>query len=217
MFPRVFHIALLIALFATPLHAQTGVRPPQGWSLAAFAGGAAFTDFHRNADRRIGAETSGSFAGHLAFWPTGHWGVRARIGYAPSRFEVIAEQEARDTAPPLASLSIMSYEGQILFRLPTLHGRVMPYGIAGGGVLRYQLGSDAPLPEEAETAFEADRYMTVTLGAGAALALRPTGWSLGFELTDQVSRTPIPGTGSDRIKTTSSVAFMVGASWNFWK
>lgn len=210
-------IALLAVLFSTPVHAQTGVRPPQGWSLAASGGGAAFTDFHRNADRRIGAETSSSFAGNLAFWPTRHWGVRARVGYTPSRFETIIGQGERDTVPPLASLSIMSYEGQVLFRLPTIHGRVMPYGIVGGGTVQYKIGADAPVPEEAATAFSSDNYWAVTLGAGASLALRPTGWSLNFELTDQISRTPIPGTTSDRIKTTSSAAFMVGASWNFWK
>lgn len=217
MFPRVFHILLLCALWPGSLHAQTGVRPPQGWSLSGFAGGAAFTDFQRAAERRIGAETSGSFAANLAFWPTRHWGIRARIGYAPSRFETIDPQADRDTTPRLASLSITSYEGQLIFRLPTIHGRVMPYGIAGGGIVRYQLGEDAPLPEEAVNGFSTGQQPAVSVGLGAALPLRPSGWSLNFELTDQISRTPMPTTTSDRIKTTSTVTFMVGASWNFWK
>lgn len=240
-------LAILLISIATPLAAQTGVRPPQGWSLGVFGGGAAFTDFQRASihgfrptgggkleEREIaqlvGAETAGAIAGTLAFWPSRNWGIRARGALAPTRFETVIRKSDADfmNAPEtseetgkLAALAISSLDGQILFRLPTIRGRIMPYGIVGGGVVRYALGrGDERVPEEAADDFEEGGSQTrgaLSFGLGAMLGLRPERWALHFELTDQIARTPVEGTSSDQIRTTSSVAFMVGASWRFLK
>lgn len=240
-------LALLLLSIAAPLAAQTGVRPPQGWSLGVFGGGAAFTDFQRvnvhgirlsgageleerQIARYIGAETSGAIAATLAFWPSKNWGVRARGLYAPTRFETVfrksdaafmnAPQTSEETGE-LAALAISSLDGQILFRLPTIRGRIMPYGIVGGGAVRYaHRGGNEPVPDEAADDFGAGRSQTRlagSFGLGAMIGLRPERWGLHFELTDQISRTPVEGTSNDRIRSTSSVTFMVGASWRFAK
>jgi opacity protein-like surface antigen len=235
------YLVVAALLMASAAHAQTGVRPPQGWSLGFYVGGAAFTDFQRSNIRAVGfsiegepierelpqsvgAQTSGVLAATLAYWPTQNWGFRARAAYAPTRFETVIPQSDADflnmprpaaTGSEFRSLGITSYEGQVLFRLPTIRHRIMPYGIFGGGAVRYALGSgEEPIPEEAQSDFDsgAETRPAATLGLGAMIGLRP-GWGLHFELVDQVSRTPVRGTQEDSRETTSSLTFMVGASW----
>ena len=234
-------VVLAAFLIAPSLHAQTGVRPPQGWSLGIYVGGAAFTEFQRSNVRAIGvsvegepierelpqsvgAQTSGVLAATLAYWPTQNWGFRARAAYAPSRFETVIPQSDAEflnmnrpaaTGSEFRSLAITSYEGQVLFRLPTIRHRIMPYGIFGGGVVGYALRSGAePIPAEAASDFESGRQTrpAVTFGLGGMLGLRP-GWGLHFELMDQISRTPVRGSQEDSRETTSSLTFTVGASW----
>jgi hypothetical protein len=237
---------LLVAalLSATPLYAQTGVQPPKGWSLGIFVGGAAYTDFQRADVRsvgitsagipfdvqypqRLGAETTGTLAATLAFWPTRNWGLRFRGAYAPTRFETeIPQSDAELMGAPglesrqLANLQITSYEGQLLFRMPTIHNRIMPYGIVGGGVIRYVPGGQGAIPPEAEDDFDRGgrRQPEVTVGLGAMLGLQKHGWGLHFELIDQISRSPVTGgSDTDEIRLMNSVAFMVGASWTHRK
>ena len=232
---------LAVLVIAPALHAQTGVRPPQGWSLGVYLGGAAFTDFQRSNIRAVGvsvdgepierellqsvgAQTSSVVAATIAYWPTQNWGFRARAAYAPTRFETVIPQADAEflnmprpaaTGSEFRSLAITSYEGQVLFRLPTIRHRIMPYGIFGGGVVRYTLRSgDEPIPQEAESDFESGRQTrpAVTLGLGVMHGLRP-GWGLHFELIDQISQTPVRGTQEDSLETTSSLTFTVGASW----
>lgn len=241
--PRMTRLLLLSVLIAaSPLQAQSGVRPPNGWSLGVFAGGAAFTDFQRSTvqtatlsksgqamarefPRSVGAETSGALAGTLAYWPGNNWGFRLRGSYMPTRFEtIIPQSEAEFLNQPRSSadgeafraINITAYDGQVLFRLPTIRHRVMPYGIVGGGVVRYSLRSGSePVPDEARTDFEAGAPTrpAVTVGLGAMLGLQRPGWGLHFELMDQMARTPVRGTSDDSVNMTSSLTFMVGASW----
>ena len=239
----VVRLALLMAaiLGAAPLHAQTGVRPPEGWSIAVFGGGAAFTDFqrsrvaaalvsasgatvHREFSRSIRAETSGALAGSISFWPGKNWGYRARAAYAPTRFEtVIPQAEAEFLDQPRSStdsaafrgVAVSTYDLEVLFRLPTVRHRIMPYGILGAGVAQYGLRKgDEPVPAEAESFMSGPQFSpAVTVGLGAMLGLRPQGWALHFELIDQIARTPIRSTDEDGIDVTSTLTFMVGASW----
>lgn len=234
-------LVLAALLAAAPLHAQSGVQPPQGWSLGLFIGGSAFTDFQRSNVRsvgmtpsgrpydleyvrRIGAATSGTVAGTLAFWPSRNWGGRARGAYAPSHFETEipqADAEAMEgpagapEATPLAALTISSLEGQLLFRMPTIHNRIMPYGIVGGGVIRYMPGGGGVIPDEAELDFEAGARTRpdATVGLGAMLGLQKKGWGLHFELVDQISRSPVTGGDLEGGRLMNSVSFTFGASW----
>ncbi|HEY0810464.1 MAG TPA: hypothetical protein VGD49_09905, partial [Longimicrobiales bacterium] len=97
-------IAATLALtFATHLNAQTGIRPPRGFSLGFLGGAAAFSDMQRGSirvsrptlsgveerelARRVGAETSTTLGAYLAFWPSRNWGLRLAGSWAPSRFE----------------------------------------------------------------------------------------------------------------------------------
>jgi hypothetical protein len=236
-------LSLMLAIFAIApaLHAQTGVRPPQGWSLGVYVGGAAFTDFQRSNVRAvgysidgepierelpqsIGAQTAGVVAATIAYWPTQNWGFRGRAAYAPTRFETVIPQADAEflnmerpaaTGSEFRSLAISSYEGQVLFRLPIIRHRIMPYGIFGGGAVQYSLRSgNEPIPQEAESDFESGRQTrpAVTLGLGAMSGLKP-GWSLHFELIDQISRTPVRGTQEDSRETASSLSFTVGVNW----
>jgi hypothetical protein len=237
-------LVLAVLLAAAPAAAQNGVQPPTGWSLGIFVGGAAFTDFQRADVRsigvtasgapfdvqypqRLGAETTGTLAGTLAFWPTRNWGLRFRGAYAPTRFETeIPQSDAELMGAPgtetrqLAALQISSYEGQLLFRMPTIHNRIMPYAILGSGVIRYVPAGQGAIPPEAEGDFDRGgrRQAEVTLGLGAMLGLQKHGWGLHFELIDQISRSPVTGGSNiDEVRLMNSVAFMVGASWTHRK
>jgi hypothetical protein len=95
----------------------------------------------------------------------------------------------------LAPLSISMYQAQLLFRLPTIRSRVMPYGIVGAGRTHYAVGHGDPVPEEAVDDFGSGsrNRMAATLGLGAMINMRREGWGLNFELTNQISQTPIKG------------------------
>ena len=209
---------LLFVFLASPLAAaeavaQTGIRAPQGWSLGIFGGAAAFSDMQRGSvrvedrelARRVGAETSTTLGGFLAFWPSQNWGLRAHGTWSPSRFEtVMHEGEAEDAGiistsaegERLAGLSIMSADLHFMFRLPTIKNRVMPYGILGAGAARYSVQTgDEPVPDEAQGDFEGGVKVrpAATLGLGAMLPMRNRSFRLHFELMNQVAATPLEG------------------------
>ena len=215
----IFTCVLMLAL-VTNANAQTGIRPPQGWSLGFLGGAAAFSDMQRGSvrvtrptstgveqrefARRVGAETSTTLAAYLAFWPSRNWGLRVHASYAPSRFETImtegdAEYAGMPTASDgerLAALSIVSGDLHALFRMPTIKNRVMLYGILGGGLARYSVTSaDDPVPPEAEGDFEGGVKVrpAAVLGLGAMLPLRNRSFRMHFELTNHISATPLEG------------------------
>jgi hypothetical protein len=211
---------LALAL-ASNANAQTGIRPPQGWSLGVAGGAAAFSDMQRGTmrvirpsgsgmeqrefTRRVGAETSTTLAAYISFWPSRNWGLRAHASWAPSRFETIMkEADAEFAGVPttsaesqsLAGLSIISTDLQALFRLPTIKNRVMLYGILGGGLARYSVQpGDEPVPPEAEGDFEGGVKVRPAgvIGLGAMLPLRNRAFRMHFELTNHISATPLEG------------------------
>jgi hypothetical protein len=257
-----FVAVLLLAAPLSTVHGQTGIRPPQGWSLGLMGGAAAFTDMQRGSvrvfrptasglesrelARRVGAETSTVMAAHLAFWPSRNWGLRLHATYAPTRFEtVMRESEAQYTGMPatseerpLAGLDVITTDLQLLFRLPTIKNRVLPYGIVGGGAARYEVrGGDEPVPEEAAGEFDGGVKVrpAAVVGVGAMLPFRNRAFRLHFELTDHIAGTPIQGgqgqlvdtgdgtiefdpqaepPGDRRVSLTNAVRFMVGVSWS---
>jgi hypothetical protein len=228
-------------LVAAPLSAQNGVPSPQGWSLTVMGGGAAFTDFQRSTvqavgvsrsggpeqrdfPRRVSAKTAGSLAAAISYWPTPNWGIRLFGSYAASRFEtMIAESDAEFMDVPrsseetgaLAPLSIISYDAQAVFRLPTVRQRLMPYAFLGGGIVRYDItaGGD-PVPDEAHPDFTSGGQTrpAARLGIGARLPFRRAGWGLSFELNDQIAGTPIPRGGDQSVRVTHALGFMVGVN-----
>ena len=179
--------------------------------------------------RRIGAETSTTMGAYLSFWPNRNWGIRVYGTYAPTRFQTIMRETHADLLNPapdsirLARLDVTTADLQILFRLPTIKNRVMLYGIAGGGVARYQTrGADEdPIPEEAAADLGGGprTHPGGVFGLGAMLPFRNRAFRLHFELTDHITETPI-GTpedasdGADPVTLTNSVRFMVGASFS---
>lgn len=232
-------VFLWLILVVAPVRAQSTIQPPQGWSVAIFGGGSAYTDFHRGTvqtvsesptgglqetefARRVGAKTAGAFAGAIAYWPSHTWGLRLFASYSPSRFEAVVPQEAialvatrQASEPgPLAALAITSYEAQGVIRLPTIRKRLMPYGLVGLGVVRYA-AEGGPLPDEARPDFAAGSRVkpAVRFGIGVRLPMRPAGLGLNFELTDQIAGTPMRTDGGRTVSVTNAVSFMVGASW----
>ena len=209
---------LILIGAASTAQAQNGVRPPQGWSLSFGAGGSAYTAMHRSADdARLSAHTSGVFFAALSWWPNRNWGVRLFGADRPTRFSEITVPDtiAADTIT-YASLSIQSLQLQANFRMPTIHNRIMPYGILGGGVTRFaSRGRGNPIPIEARSDFSRGplRVRSGAVGIGARLQTRRNAWALNFELLDQIARTPIQSAGENQVHTTSAASFTVGLSW----
>jgi hypothetical protein len=216
-------IVLFVAMAAFPavLQAQTGIRPPQGWSLGLMGGAAAFSDLQRGSvhvlrptsiglerrelARRVSAETSTTLGANLSYWPSRNWGLRLNGTWAPTRFETLMkESEAEFAGLPqsseegerLAGLNIVTADLQGVFRLPTVKNRVMLYGILGAGVSRYEVASgDGAIPEEAEGEFDAGSRTrpSAMFGLGSMLPMRNRALRLHFELTNHISRTPLHG------------------------
>jgi hypothetical protein len=213
-------VVLLVWLTPSLVSAQTGIRPPQGWSLGFFGGAAAFSDMQRGSvrvfrpvstgfetrefARRVGAETSTSVGGYVAFWPSRNWGLRVQGAYAPTRFETfMKESEAEYAGLPqsaeedgrLASLNISTVDLDVLVRLPTIKNRVMLYGILGGGLARFSVTEGEPVPEEAEGEFEGGVKVrpAAVMGLGAMLPMRNRSLRLHFELTNHMAETPLQG------------------------
>ena len=203
-------------------------------------GGAAFTDFQRSEltasrldasgevseqdfSRRIGAHTTGTIAGWLGYWPASTWGLRVYGSFTPTRFQTIISRSAAEfigvdrlnpDTTQFASLSIAAVQLQAVFRFPVIHGKVMPYGVVGGGTVRYSVpdGSE-PVPVEAGTDLGPGtrQQFAGTFGAGAMLQTRRTGWTINFELMDKLSRTPIR---SGPVRVLNAASFTIGLSWH---
>lgn len=245
----------------TAVDAQQPLTRMGGVILSAFAGGAAFTDLQRSEaraerlqpptnpiefTRRLSPETSPALALAAGYWFNESLGLRLHAGVALTRFEIgVSERDEAmipaDTAlmprAPFERLSIWSYDATVLIRAPiTPRGRIAPYGLIGGGVLRYSPSGSASLPPEAATAFAGGSTLTrgaVVLGLGAIVPLQRNNLGLTFELTDHLSRTPVERTapgllaegesirivssetnpgGKGRVATTNSVRLLIGVS-----
>jgi hypothetical protein len=251
---------------ASPANAQHNpLTRMGGLVVSVFAGGAAYTDLQRSAarvelsseagppasaefTRRLSPQTSPALALTAGYWFTPYWGIRGHVGMAPSRFGVVVSEREAALLPVdslllgpshFAPVTIWTADVQVLIRAPfTPRGRVAPYGIVGAGVIRYDAGSSAPLPPEAEPAFAQKDVPTkaaIMIGAGAIVPLQRHNLALNFELTDHIARTPVERTPSrmlsqgsairvvtselndqsvaGRVRTTSHVRLLVGISW----
>ena len=188
------------------------------WMITLEIGGAAFSDFDRTkaapadggvgqADfsRRVSARTAASVGGWGSYWLSDRWGLRTGLSYVPSSFTVWSDEaEAQPVAPgdgtafdehSYASLDIWMAHAVLLFRFPHSFGRVAPYGLAGGGVVRYRARGDAELPPEARAHFADGGRQRVAgvFGVGAVIPLQRRNLLMSFELTNHVSRTPLDG------------------------
>lgn len=226
MKPNPFAAALAAAMLVllppawSPLHAQEGSEP---WFrtgtivLGGELGGVAFTDFQRsvarsNADpelgdfmRRVSARTTVTGGGSVSYWFRDGWAVRAALGYAPSGFSVWNEPRAQrvldarvqEEPATYANLGMWFANAALLFRVPARIGPVVPYGIAGGGVVEYRSARDAELPPEARRRFDRGRWrgLAAVFGAGLAFPLQRPGLLMNFELTNHLTRTPLDDEG----------------------
>ena len=211
----------LILVFTRPVHAQNGVRPPQGWSLSAAAGGSAYTALQRSSDQtRLSPHTSGIFTAAIAWWPSGNWGLRVHGTERPTRFaEINTPDTTFSDTITYASLTIQAAQLELNFRMPTIHNRIMPYGVLGAGLTRFTARPRGnPLPPEATTDFAAGpvTVRSGTVGIGARLPTRRNGWGIDFELLDQIARTPIKSGRRNEVHTTSAASFTVGLSWTLY-
>lgn len=216
-------IVLCLAWIGRPAAAQTPRVSAEQWfgagtfMLTVEVGGAAFTDFDRTEarpvgegieleafHRRISARTAGSVGAWMSYWIGNGWGVRAGASYVPSSFTVWNDESAQRALdgiapereePSFASLGIWMAHASAVFRFPRSFGRVVPYGILGGGVIRYKASDDAPVPPEARARFADGEWQTeaAVFGIGAAIPLQRRDLLMTFELTNHLARTPLSG------------------------
>jgi hypothetical protein len=232
--------ALLICLCvaALPLHAaaqattQTPFRAGT-WLLTVEVGGTAFSDLARTRartvsndvelgdfSRRVSARTAGSAGGSISYWIGDGWGVRAGMSYVPTSFTVWNDDTFRraldtgssdDHDPSYASLDIWMAHASAVFRFPHAFGRVTPYGLAGGGVIRYGASDDAAIPPEARAAFADGTWQggAAMLGIGATIPLQRRNLLMSFELTNHISRTPLGARSAGELFELGSVAMQI--------
>ncbi|HUP90285.1 MAG TPA: hypothetical protein VM100_13080 [Longimicrobiales bacterium] len=186
------------------------------------AGGSAYTAIHRDAQAsRISPHTSGIFTVGLGFWPGRNWGIRLQAAHMPTRFEEIRPGVLMtlDGSDRYSKLSIRSYLATANFRMLTIQNRVMPYGIIGGGVVEYRPERDEhPIPLVASDDFAEGvrREPAGVVGVGARVQTRSNGWALNFELTDQLSRSPIGHSDGNSVRVANAASFIVGLSWTLY-
>lgn len=209
----------LLLLAPLPAAGQVSAEPwfrAGTFMLTVEAGGAAFTDFDRSQARPLGSElgvgdfrrrvsarTSGSAGVWASYWILDGVGIRGGLAWVPSGFTVWNEapasgepgQDPSGAGARYASLNIWLASASAVLRLPLSFGRVVPYGLIGGGVIRYQASDDATLPPEARDRFEDGEWQmpTALIGVGAAIPLQRRNLLLSFELTNHLSRPPLQG------------------------
>ncbi|CAN5845985.1 hypothetical protein BH23GEM9_BH23GEM9_04350 [soil metagenome] len=213
---------LLLILTSVATHAQAVSAEPWfragTWMLSAELGGAAFTDFQRATARPIGADqpigdfqrrvsatTTMTTGASVTRWVSDMTGVRAAVSYAPSRFSVWNAESAQRTLTAMgdsdrdryASLGVWMASASAVFRLPLRLGRVVPYGLAGGGLVHYRMTGDAELPPEARRRFQDGQWTgpAAFFGLGGTLPLQRRDLLMSFELTNHLSRTPLDDEG----------------------
>jgi len=226
------HAALLIlGLAAGPVGAQVEAPTSPTWrphqvTVSALGGGAAYSSFLTvelaTGDERLTARTAMAVAGALGYWPRRGWGVRLHGGWAPTRFERERRGGNEPGTPPDArgaNLSVWMADLDLLIRLPIGLGRVEPYGVVGGGVVRYVADESAALPSEARGDFAAGTSTrgALVLGAGALIPMQRRDLLLTFEVTDHVVRSPVRGPTGQAASVTSNVRLLVGLTLPlFW-
>lgn len=227
---------LLAAGVVSPAAAQVTADPwftGGTWMFTLEIGGAAFSDFEKTQarplgedvelgdfSRRVSANTAGSVGGWIGYWIGRGWGVRAGLSYVPSSFSVWNDetaQRALDGIAPesddqhYASLGILMANASAVFRFPRSFGRVAPYAIVGGGVIRYRASGDAELPPEALGRFEDGSWQAgaAMFGVGAAIPLQRKNLLMSFELTNHLARTPLGDDSAGQVFDLSGVSMQL--------
>lgn len=222
MFAPLKAVGQAVAVPTTPApepSAEQWFRPGT-WMFTAELGGAAFSDFQSGEaqstsvppalgefERRISARTSVSIGGRVSYWIGRSWGLRAAGAFVPTRFSVWNEDSAQrmldsesvdgeEEVP--ASLGVWLADVALVFRFPHSFGRVVPYGLAGGGVVHYRPGPEEDLPPEARRRFaDGPRTSPAALfGVGAVIPLERHELLLSFELTNHLAGTPLDDEGA---------------------
>jgi hypothetical protein len=214
-------VVLLLGFGAGAGHAQqrTDTFFRSGtWMLRLNVGGAAFTDFQRATataeendpelgtfQRRVSARTTATAGGSLTYWVLDGWGIRGSLSWAPSGFAVWNEDRAQRVLDErqegeresFAHLGVWFADVSALFRLPVRLGTVVPYGMAGAGVVEYRAGDRDALPPEAQDPFADGRVRSgaLVLGIGAMVLLQQHDLLLNFELTGHITPTPLSDEG----------------------
>ncbi len=224
--------AALTAAFH-PFHgrAQTLTAPQPGSSsrivATVFAGGAAFTGLQgvwvEPSERTDGsgryagsmaARAAGVFGGSVAWWPR-DWGVRVGGSYIPTRLEVRMSPEARQALgntrvldPGLDRFDAWTAEAAALVRLPLEVGQLYPYALVSLGAMGFRVAS-----ADSVTSDDWRVGPAAGIGVGAIVPLTGSRLGLSFELTDRLSRTPIPasaGASSDLAHSPGIVVVVPG-------
>jgi hypothetical protein len=188
------------------------------WMIRAEFGGVAFSDFQRGTaratspdpdlgtfQRRVSARTTATAGGSVTYWVFDGWGLRGSLSWAPSGFAVWNEARAQEVLDAWSGgereeypgLSVWFADVAALFRLPAVLGRVVPYGLVGGGLVEYRAARDAELPPEARTRFADGRSRSPAgvLGLGAVIPLQRHNLLLNFEVSNHLVPTPLDDTG----------------------
>ena len=203
------------------------------WMFTLEVGGAAFSDFEKTQarptgndielgdfSRRVSANTAGSVGGWISYWISRGWGVRAGMSYVPSSFSVWNDETAQralddiapeSDAPHYASLGILMANASAVFRFPRSFGRVAPYAIVGGGVIRYRASDDAELPPEARGRFEDGSWQAgaALFGVGAAIPLQRRNLLMSFEFTNHLAKTPLGDYSDGQVFDLSGVSMQL--------
>ncbi len=221
-------LGLAICAVAAPLAGQTGqprvnaeyLFRAGNATVTLSAGGAAFTDFQQDParilapvptsefTRRISAQTTATAAATVSVWLSPTAALQVGGSFTPTRFRVtntgvpaIGGDTPEDTMR-YARLDLWSVDARVALRPALSLGRVYPYAILGGGVVRYAVRGDATqVPTEARAQFASGSRTqgALVLGAGAMIPLQRKRLLLTFDLTDHLTRTPL----SDRAQATT--------------
>lgn len=232
---------VLLVLASGPVSAQSAVSA-EPWFEAGTVmttleiGGVAFSDFARSRarpvsgtvplgdfTRRISARTAASVGGWVGWWFRRGVGVRAGASYAPSSFTVWNDENAQraldemgnDAPPPeYASMRVLMANASMMFRFPHSFGRVVPYGIIGGGVVRYAASDTAAMPPEARRRFAGGEWVTGALmfGVGATIPLQRRNLLMSFELTNHMARTPLADGAAAQVFEMSGIPVEIGSA-----
>jgi hypothetical protein len=184
-------------------------------TLTPSAGGAAFTAFQQDPAilvagqdavsqefmRRVSAQTTATAGLALTAWLSPLAAIQLAGAFTPTRFRVTNDATqpgidifgAADTTR-YARLDLWTADASLILRPPLSLGRVYPYAVLGGGVVRYQAHpGDALLPPEARDAFARGHrtQWSGVLGAGAVIPLQRNHFLLSFGMSAHISESPL--------------------------
>lgn len=210
--------ALLLFAVAAPATAQQRGTPDPlvrrgGFTLSLQAGGSAFTTVQDVTVERsdgtgedypssLAVSTSTAIGGEATYWFREWLGLRLQAAYVPSEFELRMQEADRDsllgpTSGPnelrFSGVSIYNYD-LLAVLSPVIGSRTHPYLLVGGGASSFI--ADSKGAAGLDSVFSGARQSTsgsALLGAGLRVPLKGGRVALSFELTNHLTRSPVPG------------------------